>query len=764
MKFLVLILVLTLGLWMGMPLAGAQEARPELRAFWADGYSEGFKTPEQVDTLLQRLHDAHCNAIFAQMRKGGDAYYASRYEPWAKDDTAHFDALACLIAKAHAMTPPIAVHAWINTCAVGGNGTNPFNIVHLHRDWLSLNPKGEDFDGEATKIDPGNPDAAEWTFRIYLDVARHYDVDGIHFDFVRYGGREWGYNPLSVARFQQQFGAQPGIKQIEGTDLPAPDDTAWKQWRRDQVTNLVRKVYVHAAQVHPKLVVSAAVITWADAPHTEEEWFTKSAAMNRTLQDWRGWLEEGMIDLACPMTYFQADTHTDWQRNWSEFVKNHQYHRAATIAVGTWFNTIGQSLDFIQNARQPSAKGRRPYGVMLYCYSGTNAGDTKDAKGKRQELQYQPAFYTALSQPMQPASSNAASTGTASGAHSSSTGTAPPFTADAPLPPMPWKTEPRAGYLKGFALTATLDPVDGAIVTVRAQGKKQTRRTDGTGFYAFVDLPPGEATVTLAAPGYQKQQAKAKITAGQVATAHFTLGSAASPLVNTFAALQNALLPQGSGMYGPPIRMQNLLVRIGTDTFPGNLYVQDSEGTMLRVRLANPPLLPFQPGDVVSVNGTLLSVEGEMTLDRAIVRLTDILPQDAMPAPKQVTEASLNEPVLPRCAGAKIEGILAEVTPQSLTLDTEGKRILIPLAGRKEFGVESTQLQITPPLPGSKIQAEGVLTTGTAADGKTPQLRLHLNDSQSLKILAPPVAFWQHPMTLGVASCFFRPYIAALSP
>ena len=114
------------------------EARPELRAFWADGFDEGFKTPEQIDTLLARLKQAHCNAVFAQLRKGGDAYYLSRIEPWAKDNTQHFDALRMLIEKAHAQNPPIAVHAWINTCAVGGNGKNPFNIVALHPDWLSL--------------------------------------------------------------------------------------------------------------------------------------------------------------------------------------------------------------------------------------------------------------------------------------------------------------------------------------------------------------------------------------------------------------------------------------------------------------------------------------------------------------------------------------------------------------------------------------------------------------------------------------------------
>src|SRR6266540_5638449 len=142
----------------------------EIRAFWADGFAEGFKSPEQVDTLIRRLQTANCNAVFAQMRKGGDANYLSRYEPWAFDNPQHFDALAYLIEKAHSCKPRIQVHAWLNTCAVGKTHGNPHHIVALHPDWKSLSDTGEDYDNEATKIDPGHPDAADWTFRVYLDV------------------------------------------------------------------------------------------------------------------------------------------------------------------------------------------------------------------------------------------------------------------------------------------------------------------------------------------------------------------------------------------------------------------------------------------------------------------------------------------------------------------------------------------------------------------------------------------------------------------
>ena len=212
----------------------------ELRAFWVDGYNDGFHTPAECDLLLARVRAAHMNAVFVQMRKRADAYYASHYEPWATDDPEHFDSLEYLCRQAHAPgLLRIQIHAWLNACAVGGN-KGPQSLVKMHPDWLSLSDPGGDYDGESTKIDPGNPAAADWTYRVYLDIVRHYDVDGIHMDFIRYGGSgktvgHWGYNAVSVARYNARYGT---------TGQPAWNDPRWQQWRRDQVTALVRRVSV----------------------------------------------------------------------------------------------------------------------------------------------------------------------------------------------------------------------------------------------------------------------------------------------------------------------------------------------------------------------------------------------------------------------------------------------------------------------------------------------------------------------------------------
>ncbi|MER3475276.1 MAG: hypothetical protein C4335_14940 [Armatimonadota bacterium] len=60
-----------------------------------------------------------------------------------------------------------------------------------------------------------------------LDVLRHYDVDGTYFDYIRFAGNRWGYNPVSVSRFNSATGR---------TGQPAYNDSTWSQWRRDQVT------------------------------------------------------------------------------------------------------------------------------------------------------------------------------------------------------------------------------------------------------------------------------------------------------------------------------------------------------------------------------------------------------------------------------------------------------------------------------------------------------------------------------------------------
>ncbi len=645
----------------------------EIRAFWADGFSEGFKSPEQVDTLIRRLQAGNCNAIFAQMRKGGDAYYVSRYEPWANDNKQHFDALAYLIKKAHASTPKIQVHAWINTCAVGRTYSNPFHVVEAHREWLSISDTGEDYDNEATKIDPGNPDAADWTARVYLDVVRNYDVDGVHFDFVRYGAPKFGFNPVSVARYNQRYGL---------TGQPKWDDPQYMAWRRDQVTAMVRKVYAMAYKLDPRKAISAATITWSDGPHdvkgmTARQWWdTKSAPMKRIFQDWRGWMEEGILDLNCLMSYYQEAKNPDMYRHWIDWCKDTQYNRWAVPSSGTWFNSIPNIFKQIEAIRAPSAKGNKPAGTLLYCYGGTNLGD--DGKEQR----YSEEMYADLGSP-------------------SKYSEKPPFEGKVEFPALPWKVNPKFGHLKGFVLAADgLRPIDGAVVSLSGP-RKRKMLTDGTGFYAFIDLPSGKYKVTVSAPGLAPITGEAVVAKGKAETWGALAGNAPTP----YYASTSDLVALRTGA---PVRSQ-MTIWAGTDVFPSLLFGASDSGAAVAVQLASKPLMPLQAGDVVEFQGEIRVVDGVRVVLASAVRLVDMAPAPSSDMSAEIAQLLLHpleaKPVV------SISGKVVEVLADRFVVQN-GEKATVMLSGRKDPWVEAPEASLTAPHIGQEVTVTGALALG----------------------------------------------------
>ena len=68
-----------------------------------------------------------------------------------------------------------------------------------------------------------------------MDILTNYNVDGLNFDYIRYSSTKEGYNPVTITRFNRLFNR---------TGKPATSDPVWTQFRRDQVTALLREVYL----------------------------------------------------------------------------------------------------------------------------------------------------------------------------------------------------------------------------------------------------------------------------------------------------------------------------------------------------------------------------------------------------------------------------------------------------------------------------------------------------------------------------------------
>jgi len=493
-----------------------QTQTAEFRAFWVDAFNPGFKTPQEVTKLIADAQRANANAIVAQVRRRGDAFYTSAIEPRTLDPNVPpgFDPLQDLIDKAHAAG--IEVHAWMVTLPVVSGTKLPAGHV-----WQQHGPSapGNDnwamltYGGEAPGfLDPGHPDAVDYTVSVYLDLLKRYDVDGVQLDYVRYGGPTWGYNPTAIARFNQQTGR---------SGKPAPTDPAWMQWRRDQVTNLVRKLYVESLAIKPRVKITAATIAWGDGPTNDAGWY-QTQPYKEVLQDWRAWLEEGILDMAMPMTYqreYKRSQKLAYDR-WIEFAKDHQYNRQIAIGPGNYLNYIEDTLAQVRRAEQPSAKGNNVAGTVLYSYASSNVYTNVELRSggsgdlPRQPWKYVPQsndlFYTALSVPSQYVD---AATG-------KTYETQPVWATTAAVPDMPWKSRPTTGAIAGN-LQRCAQTCDGASLTLQsidAGGRVRQLRADGKGWFGAIELSPG--TYQLKVDGSQIQQT-VNVVAGEVTKINF---------------------------------------------------------------------------------------------------------------------------------------------------------------------------------------------------------------------------------------------------
>lgn len=500
----------------------AHAAMTEFRAFWVDAFGEGIFSDAEVMKLVSAAKAANVNALVVQVGRRGDCFCnrASMPRTQAAIAAPPYDPLDAIIARAH--QAGIEVHAWIITTAMWNRSTPPLDPSHafnLHGptetgydNWLGVRYDGALRESTSAAanwfFDPGHPDAAAYIAEMFLSVARNYDVDGLNFDRVRYpdltlpAWREdnaWGYNPVALERFHAATGR---------TDRPFPDDPQWSQWRRDQVTNIVRKVYVETAAMKPHLRISADTITYGAGPQAVGGW-ELSRPYRETLQDWRGWMEEGILDTNIPMNYKRehlANQRT-WYEQWNEFAKDNQYARSTTIGAAIYLNTVPNSLIQVRKALARSAGGRTGVGWVGYSYrtpdDRTNAG-TRSGDESRAELTRaltQPSEYDFILPPV--------------------------FSAPATVPDMPWKSAPTRGHLAGTVETNTGTAFDQIQVELRdpeTEALLGSRLTDGSGYFAFVDLVPGRYKAFVPDDGRVtgKRVALAEVTAGDVARVAIT--------------------------------------------------------------------------------------------------------------------------------------------------------------------------------------------------------------------------------------------------
>src|SRR6202171_4915945 len=330
----------------------------QYRAMWVDAFNDGIKSRAQIAKLVADAHRANLNVLIVQVRKRGDAYFNRADEARALDiiGSRGFDPLSYLIELAHSSRPKIEVHAWLNTFFVGDTS----GVYLKHPDWVNRTNDG----AVGGFLDPAIPEVQTYTHQVFMDLALNYDIDGLHMDFVRYPGVNWGYTAASLSHYAHDTGA---------SGVPSPDDLRWQAWRRDRVTAFVRDLHDDLQQKKPSVKLSGALICFGGGPANLANWW-RTSAYSSVFQDWADWLIKGYLDFGVPMNYDSEwiGREKSWFDAWLNFEKDSGFANKVVTGVGAFLNYPDDSLAEIRRALAPSPRGNQVLGVAIYSYAATS--------------------------------------------------------------------------------------------------------------------------------------------------------------------------------------------------------------------------------------------------------------------------------------------------------------------------------------------------------------------------------------------------------
>ncbi len=248
----------------------------------------------ELIAIMDRAAELHLNAIVFQVRPACDAFYDSRIEPWSpfltgtmgKAPSPFYDPLALAIEEAHKRG--IELHAWFNPFRASHPASKSgFSADHISRTHPGLVRQY----GQYLWLDPGEPEAQEYSLRVIMDVVRRYDIDAVQFDDYFYPYKDH--------------------------DVPFPDESSWRKygvtshlgredWRRENVNAFVTKVGQSIKSAKPWVKFGVSPFGIWQSGHPPQ--IKGSSAYDMLYCDARMWLANGWLDYCAPQLYWQIES------------------------------------------------------------------------------------------------------------------------------------------------------------------------------------------------------------------------------------------------------------------------------------------------------------------------------------------------------------------------------------------------------------------------------------------------------------------------
>lgn len=325
------------------------------RLDWPKSNDAGTQQSE-LRNIFDKLRQKNFNAVVFQVRARGNTFYNSSHEPWASELTGKlgqqptYDPLqyAIDLSRQYGME----LHAWFNFAIVWSGGTAPTSegkphIATEHPEWIKTYTE-KSTGKQSLWLDPGIPAVRDWLRMVALDLVRNYDIDAVHFDFIRVANTDFPDDDTF-----QQYGIPSGF-------------TNKDVWRRENMNIFMRSFYDSVQIIKPKVKVGSAPIGIYHPSIAGARSNFNGLALG---QDSRRWLSEGKHDYVMPQIYWNIGEQsspvydpdfyallTDWQ---NESYGRHVYPGLAAYRLDSSSGnySVADMIAMIDSTRSVTTRG-----------------------------------------------------------------------------------------------------------------------------------------------------------------------------------------------------------------------------------------------------------------------------------------------------------------------------------------------------------------------------------------------------------------------
>lgn len=321
----------------------------DLAPMLAEETAEGFEMC--FEEACENIRSLGCNTVYVHVRPFGDAAYRSELYPRSDYVGGDHDPLEIMCETAHRYG--LSVHAWINPLRLQTADRLAEIEGHLTADWYAEgSDKVRAVEGdEHLWLDPAYPEVRSLIAEGAAEIARNYQVDGIHYDDYFYPTTDKDFDALCYAE--------------------SGGGSSLEEWRRENISQMCREIYESVKAVDSRIEVGIS-------PQGNIE--NNYKYLYADVGAWCG--GEGYCDYILPQIYFSYDnevkpflsTLKEWQEMCSGGVK---------LVVGLGAYKIGSEGEFTDREgiiAEQIEDCRSCGGVAIYTYNslfGENFSDKR---------------------------------------------------------------------------------------------------------------------------------------------------------------------------------------------------------------------------------------------------------------------------------------------------------------------------------------------------------------------------------------------------